>query len=543
MSAPAGDSSAPAPPRDAYLAEALPYLPSILQLLDRDPTSPTAGCFDRSYWHFRTMDFPSGMAQELALPLALAWKHPFPGSRWHGEPRLREWVLAALGFAARSAHADGSCDDYYPFERALGATVYSLHALAASWRLVEADDPALRAFLAKRARFVAATGESGVLANHHAIAAAALQEVFRITGDEAFARAARAKAREVLGHQHAEGWFREYEGFDPGYQTVTVDFLARYWKDSGDDEVLGGLERAVALLERVQHPDGAFGGEYGSRSTYHAQPHGFEVLGPRLPAAHRVADRLLRAFAAGRRASNDDDRLLGHHVYPCLLAWLDWAPRREATPAAPPPERTLFPACGVAIDRRDDAFLVAGLKKGGPFRAWAGGRLLANDSGPVIELADGRRLVAHLAHDAEIREEDGAWVSRGRFHEAKRERMTPAKSVLLRVVMLTAGRFARTLVRRLLQKRLILGRAPAPFSFERRFERTPRGFRVTDTIRREPGAPPARRLHLGTGQTSAYIAVAQPWEEGWLLPWTDLTSGIPAFEREGQVVHVRTWDA
>jgi hypothetical protein len=42
-------------------------------LQDRDPSSPTYRCFDRSYWHYRRQDFPSGMYRELALLLVQAY--------------------------------------------------------------------------------------------------------------------------------------------------------------------------------------------------------------------------------------------------------------------------------------------------------------------------------------------------------------------------------------------------------------------------------------------------------------------------------------
>ena len=44
--------------RKRYLHLALPYVPRILHLLDQNPYSPTYGSFDRSFWHYRTMDFP-----------------------------------------------------------------------------------------------------------------------------------------------------------------------------------------------------------------------------------------------------------------------------------------------------------------------------------------------------------------------------------------------------------------------------------------------------------------------------------------------------
>ena len=44
-----------------YADAALHEIPRLLTLLDRDPSSPTYGCFDRNYWHYRTQDFPSGI--------------------------------------------------------------------------------------------------------------------------------------------------------------------------------------------------------------------------------------------------------------------------------------------------------------------------------------------------------------------------------------------------------------------------------------------------------------------------------------------------
>src|SRR6186997_2664589 len=107
--------------RPLYAHAAMSFIPRLLGNIDRNPYRPTYGCLDRQFWHYRTADFPSEMYQEGVLPLALAYTHDLPGNRWHAEPRLRELAIAALRFSARYAHRDGSCDDYYPYERALGA--------------------------------------------------------------------------------------------------------------------------------------------------------------------------------------------------------------------------------------------------------------------------------------------------------------------------------------------------------------------------------------------------------------------------------------
>ena len=45
--------------RDLFAQEALAQIPKILTLGDRNPHSPTYGCFDRNFWHYKIIDFPS----------------------------------------------------------------------------------------------------------------------------------------------------------------------------------------------------------------------------------------------------------------------------------------------------------------------------------------------------------------------------------------------------------------------------------------------------------------------------------------------------
>ena len=96
------------PGRELFAQAALAQIPHILTLLDRNPHSPSYGCFDRNYWHYRTIDFPSGMAQEFVLPLALAYELELPDNPYYHQLALRQWIEAGIVYAARSAHLDGS---------------------------------------------------------------------------------------------------------------------------------------------------------------------------------------------------------------------------------------------------------------------------------------------------------------------------------------------------------------------------------------------------------------------------------------------------
>ncbi|HEY9616708.1 MAG TPA: hypothetical protein V6C64_07705, partial [Microcoleaceae cyanobacterium] len=141
--------------RDLLAREAIAQIPKILTLLDRNPHSPTYGCFDRNFWQYKIIDFPSGMSQEFVLPLALAYHTEIPDNPFYQQSVLRDWVEAGILYAARSAHPDGSCDDYFPFERAGGAAAFSLLACIDSYKLMDLDNPEALAFFERRANWLA----------------------------------------------------------------------------------------------------------------------------------------------------------------------------------------------------------------------------------------------------------------------------------------------------------------------------------------------------------------------------------------------------
>ena len=147
--------------RDLLAGKALAFIPKILTLMDRNPHSATYGCCDRNFWHYKIIDFPTGMAQEFVWPLALAYHTPLPGNVFYQVEAVRDWAAAGIRFAARSAHTDGACDDYFPYERALGAAAFSLLACVESYDLLRLDDGEMVAFLTRRADWLAHHRETG----------------------------------------------------------------------------------------------------------------------------------------------------------------------------------------------------------------------------------------------------------------------------------------------------------------------------------------------------------------------------------------------
>src|SRR5919204_3180782 len=240
---------------------ALREVPKLLTLQDRNPHSPTFGCFDRNYWHYKTADFPCGMSQEFVWPLALAVASDLPNNAYRDNEAIRRCVRAGILFAARSSHRDGSCDDYFPNERAIGATAFSLLACAEAYQLIGMQSNEALEFFQCRARWLAHREETGRLSNHHALIALGLDVVGRLCKIDIFATARDERLRKLLSSQRSEGWFPEYDGFDPGYDTLTLSCLARLHEINPTRDLENAIRASLSLLSNFVHPDGSFGGE------------------------------------------------------------------------------------------------------------------------------------------------------------------------------------------------------------------------------------------------------------------------------------------
>ena len=523
--------------KDLFARAGLAEIPKVLTLLDRNRHSPTYGCFDRNYWHYRIIDFPSGMAQEFVLPLALAFTADLPGNRFFGQPELRRWVEAGILFAARSAHADGSCDDYFPFERAGGATAFSLLACLDAYRLLDLENDVARAFFERRADWLAGHQESGRLANHQALIALCLALAGEVLGTTRWQAAMERRIEQVLSWQDGEGWFQEYEGCDPGYLTLTISVLARLQDMHPSPALEDALVRAVDFAARFVHPDGSYGGEYGSRNTYSFFPHGFELVGRWHPAALTVNDRVLAGMAAGRAPCFADDHIVGHHAWNHLLAWRDFVDTRPA-PAPAADGRAWFPNAGLLVDRRGDSALFLAANKGGVFKLFHGDRLIASDTQfSVLSGSEPRNAVGHLVDDYEIRIEEDEIVVAGSLGWAKQKRLTTRDLVILRLFMAGVGRFFPNLVRRLLQRLLITGKTAAPFTFRRRLLREEGAWTVEDRLSAatwEGGGS----VGIGCDQTSISVVMSRTFQDGQLLGWLDLGDRLAGLG-PGQSIEVR----
>lgn len=507
--------------RDLFAQEAIAQIPKILTLMDRNRHSPTYGCCDRNFWQYKIIDFPSGMSQEFVWPLALAYHTPLDDNPFYQQPVLRDWVEAGILYAAQSAHRDGSCDDYFPFERAAGAAAFSLLAGIESYRLMGLENQTALDFFARRANWLAHHQESGRLANHQALIVLCLERLSQLLQTSQWDEAKDSRLDQVLSWQNAEGWFQEYEGCDPGYHTLTVSCLAQLDALRPDPTLKGAIAKAVRLASYFVHPDGSYGGEYTSRNTYNFFPHGFELAGRWMPEALTINDRFLVGLAQGRSPCYADDHIVGHHTWNYLLAWHDFCQRSPEPPAPLPNERIWLPNAKILIDRRDGTELYLALNKGGVFKLFRDRQLVWSDTQFSVQVRQGKKLknaVAHLVENYGLSLSDDRVIIRGDLGWAKQKQMTPLNLMLLRIVMLTVGRFFPNLIRRTLQKMLIVGKKKAPFQFVRQLQWQDGQWHITDELFAESWQG-VESVAIGCDQTSIYVVMSRTFQAGQLQPW------------------------
>lgn len=527
--------------RDWYAHEALRMLPRIILMIDKNKYSETYGCFDREFWHYRTVDFPCGMNQEFCLPLAMAYKHPFPNNPYYQVERLKELVIASIRFSIKASHSDGTCDDYFPFEKALGALVFSTYAMTESYLELELEDPEMEAFFALRADWLSTHNETGQLANHQAFAALAMYNVYVITGNPKYKTASDEFLELTLSWQHDEGWYQEYEGADPGYHSCSIAFLSKLWQKSQDPRIVESLKSAVDFATYFVHPDGSYAGEYGSRNTYHFYPHGFEVMSRFYPDAGRIADTYLhRSLPERRRYFNDDNRMCAHYVYDWMHAWLDYNEERFGLlEDHREPFEKWFSDAKIFVKKTPKYYAVLSLAKGGVIKVFDEMGPLYSDSGLLLHSEDGDTLVSHLVDDTFITEVDveaGRFASYGSMSKRRYPLPSPVKQMAFRGMNISIGRLGPNVVRGILQKVLITGKPRTDVNFRRSFEFGDDSITIHNEIDANATDQKFDSMATGSDATSIYVANSNNFQESVLLPWNDLDAHVPTLNRERKVV-------
>jgi hypothetical protein len=218
------------------------HLKRLIGFIDNDPKSETFGCADRNYWHYKNHDYNNARYQEAAL--ALAFFYLDKDCFLYKNERLLNLIKGVIGFWAKNLNSNGSVNEIYPHEQSFCATSFSAYVITEAIELLKLEDEATgrKDALVKSGKWLLKNG-SWHITNQVAASALALFNIGKLTGHEEFTSEARKRVDRLLSESQQTGYFKEYGGFDIGYNTITMSILARYSQKTGNNEIISVLTK------------------------------------------------------------------------------------------------------------------------------------------------------------------------------------------------------------------------------------------------------------------------------------------------------------
>ena len=525
------DKSVPRHQDNPYEAVVLDRIPQLLSFVDRNPFSPTYGCGDRAFWHYRTMtDYASPIHQEMALTLAVALEQRGADNPYFQTQQILTLVESLLDYWLGLQQEDGSFPEFYPGERSFVATAFTSFSVSETLlRIGGRIDSGLRERLIEglvRAATWLGGHRDTIVVNHTAGAIAFLNNMSVLTDDTRFAFLREGKIEDLLRHQHDEGWYYEYGGADLAYLSLAVDYLAQDLRRSGDERLRASIYRALDFMFHFIHPDGSFGGEYGTRNAKYLMPHGVELMAAESESAALLAlhSRKRLRTQTGVLPAGMDDRYTGFFLNKFASAWAD----STVLPQIDEDRLTwsgtrFFPGAGIVLSRSARRCTIIGLSKHGVVNNWQSQEddiTGYGDTGFFAMLADGRVGVSQwhdLAAEYDVEEEEGGNVTisvRGSMSLFNTSLPLVRYLVPFRIflkVFAPWGWFMDWFGRRVI-KRMIVDKRLLPLNFMRTIAIKGEEVVIRDQLC-HTGSTPVVRLGKAPGATSIHVASSRYWQE------------------------------
>jgi len=467
-----------------YLKEAQANLPRILALIDQDSTSETYGIGDRYHWAWGLIDFGNATFQGMANGLARLWCYglwPYATNK----SKFIERIDSLYQGAAKLTRSDGSLEEAFPNEGSFCVTALVAFDLLVALDLLssQVDESKRRSWIEiirPMVNYLLKAEEThAIISNHLATAVAALVRWHKITGDVS----AQARGRQLMDHilrnQSEEGWFLEYQGADPGYQSLCLCYLADVHQLRPDWKLLEPLRRSIQFLWHFAHPDGSFGGLYGSRCTRFYYPAGVLALGSDIPEAAALATFMANSISTHRvvtLSSIDEPNLIPTFNAFCWAAALDIAPvlLHSATPLELPalvrkPMRIYYEQAGILVDRGEDHYSIVATRKGGVVYHYSSGKPPVIDAGVVVRNAKGKLGSSQGRGQVQMREAEGLLTISANIYPMPKKRSGPWQFLALRLMCISVFQVPvlREFAKKFLVRLLITGSGPWPLKNQR----------------------------------------------------------------------------
>lgn len=492
----------------------------LLSEINRDPASSSCGCFDRRYWAWKLTDFPEATFQRNLS--GLSWYLQHLRSENKGQ-FLVDVIKSGLKFAFKIQHRDGSFDQAYPYEHSYGATGFLLPDLINAFMGIrsECGDFEMHLYekgLRKAADFLTRSSEQhSLISNHLAGAALGLFKAGELFQENRYSDKGQSLLNLILSNQSPEGWFPEYEGADPGYQTLCMHYLAQIYILKPSLELKQALEKSLGFLKYFAHPDGTFGGEYGSRRTEIYYPGGIALLAKEFPDAASLHKLMFSSIEAGKTVTlaNVDMGNIAPLLNSYILAADSEYPIKKL-PALPFQESDVnkdFPQAGIAVRSRQNFYLLLGASNGGVVKVFdkRSGNLVLDDCGVFAVTEKKEKLTTQSTRlNNVMRADDDQLECKSSFYSIRDSLPNPLNYLALRLMNLTLMRigFLNELVKKIMVQVLVKNNSRQSLFRTRIIEVKHQSIDITDTFTNSGGIR-LERMSQGFKFTSIHMASAR----------------------------------
>jgi hypothetical protein len=387
-----------------YLSALHRALPRLLSFYNMDSTSKKYGVGDRYYWAWKLIDFPNGSYQAAVHGLSLMLVNNLLPSFISEKEILNKINIMLVGLK-NIISKNGSLDEALPNESSFCVTSLVASDFLGALELlnghlsneqikiwIDVIKPLIN-FLKKQDEY------HGFISNHLASAALAMFRWDKLVNDSKAKKCGELWLNRILENQSSEGWYKEYEGADPGYQTWCTTQLAQLYFLNETPVFGDSLKRSLKFLTYSAHPDGSFGGAYGSRNTRFLLPGGITMLSKMDENASALSFFSLTHLEKHHFVSLDcidegnfvpffNDYALAavallnkeHFLLPNNLPFLSDNFRKY------------FSECGWLIDKKDNHYTIINFKKGGAVVHYRNNKRIIDSPGTLVRDKKGKML-------------------------------------------------------------------------------------------------------------------------------------------------------
>lgn len=342
-----------------------------LSWLDRDVDSPTHGSFDRNYWHYKITDFNSDILQQGIYTLIALYKENIPNS--YNKLKLKKLILSVTKYTIKSYQKNSSFNEYYPNEDGYPPLAFISNVLGDTFiefpeflelKNIKKTYKEINLYLSKLTEFNAS--------NQYAVGIAGLYKFLKFFPELKNNVNINFHLNNILKLQdNEEGWFNEYDGFDLGYLSVTLEALSDIYEISENHKIKKSIDLIIDFVYKIIDKNGQLPFTINSRNTEYFLPYGLvknlninNKCGPILNSLYNSMDTN-NHFIKG-----NDDRYHSHYIFSSILKSLPYLKNINSFANLNFIENIKFNNAGIVKKyvKDFDVTVYVGLKKGGIIR-------------------------------------------------------------------------------------------------------------------------------------------------------------------------------